>query len=196
MKNSAYFIFTLMTWLMTSCSNPQNNSATEPAQQDASLAEKKDSAVTGDEYAHDHMEDKDSLAGEGSEIATLYLVITDTGTNYPTLLQRMVTLKEEMGVTIDSMDRYYDSKKKKIILPANHEDELYAGRYFPRRFPSTDLSVEYLETYLAGAGKNTMAVVAGIFEKEKSADSTLKAIRQTDKDAFKLKTELYLGCAH
>lgn len=190
-KLSALLIILLSAGLISSCNNKSNDPGQVTVQEEI-----KDSAAALEEYAHDHMEDKDSSAENDSEIETLYLVIADTGRNYFELLDNMLALKSEFGMTIDSMDRYYDRKKNKIILPANHEDELYAGQYFPRRFPSTCLSVEYLETYKPGSDKNTMAVVAGIFEKEKSADSSLNAIRKTDKDAFKLKAEIFLGCAH
>lgn len=185
---SAIILFS--AWMISSCNPPADNTTTDNVQE-----EKKDSTPV-EEYAHDHMEDKDSSVENDSEIKTLFLVIADTGRNYFELLDKMLALQKDHKLEIDSMDRYYDSKKKKIILPVDHEDELYAGQYFPRRFPSTCLSVEYLETYMPGSEKNTMALVAGIFEQEKTADSTLQAIRRTDKDAFKIKAEIFLGCAH
>lgn len=186
----AFFICSLSAFMIWSCNSPAPGSEKQNPQ-----AEVKDSSG-GTEYTHDHLDKKDSIATNETEIATLFLVIADTGNTYQLLLEKMVALKSEYGLTIDSMDRYYDRKKNKIILPANHEDEMYAGQYFPRRFPSEDLSIEYLKTYKAGAGENTMAIVAGIYEKEKMADNTLNKIKQSDKNAFKLKAEIYMGCAH
>jgi hypothetical protein len=135
----------------------------------------------------------DSMA---HEIATLHLVVADTGADYDMLDKKMERLSRQYKMEIDRMDRFYNSKKKLIALPENHSDKLYAGTYVPRRFPSGTLSLEYLKTYQPGTGEKTIALVAGIFEKEQSADSVLALLQQAEKKAFKLKANIDLGCIH
>src|SRR5690606_14316138 len=101
----------------------------------------------------------------------------------------------QLSLSIDTMDRTYNSTKDLIALPDNHEDEIYAGDYFPRRFPSQELSLEYLSSF-QDAGQKTIALVTGIFETEREADSSLTVIRKEERNAFKTKSEIYLGCMH
>jgi hypothetical protein len=81
-------------------------------------------------------------------------------------------------------------------LPDNDEDEMYAGDYFPRRFPSHSLSLEYLALYYREAGEKTIALVTGIYETEKSADSSVAILQSIEKNVFKIKTNIYVGCLH
>ena len=130
------------------------------------------------------------------EIATLYLVVADSATDYALLNSKMTALSKEQKMQIDMMDRVYDQKKNLIALPDNHSDKLYAGTYVPRRFPSNSLSLEYLKTYQPKAGEKTIALVTGIFDREAAADSVLALIQKTEKNAFKLKADIDLGCIH
>ena len=76
------------------------------------------------------------------------------------------------------------------------KDEIYAGYYVPRRFPADNLSLEYLNFYQRDAGKKTIALVAGIYETEKSADSSLAVLHRIEKKVFKIKADIYVGCIH
>jgi len=127
---------------------------------------------------------------------TYYLVIADTSANYYELHKKMFELNAEYRITIDTLGRYYNKAKKQIVLPDNDEDEMYAGDYFPRRYPSENLSLEYLNFYIRTADKKTIALVSGIYQFEKSADSLLNIIKKTDKKAYKLKSQIYVGCMH
>ena len=53
-----------------------------------------------------------------------WIVIADTGLEYPQLLSRMVQLKNECNLPVDSMGRFYNKKKNLIALPDDDEDEL------------------------------------------------------------------------
>ncbi|MBX2930638.1 MAG: hypothetical protein KF781_01685 [Chitinophagaceae bacterium] len=86
-----------------------------------------------------------------------------------------------------------------IALPDDDEDEIYAGDYFPRRFPSEtteNLSLEYLNFYQENARDKTIALVAGIYEKENSADSALIILKKVEQRGFKIKAKIYTGCMH
>jgi hypothetical protein len=138
----------------------------------------------------------DTAADE--EISTFYIVMADTGKNYYQLHDDMVQLSRSAGLPVDTMGRGYDAKKNLICLPENDEDEAYAGDYYPRRFPSVNLSLEYLYMYKddRNVEDNTIALVAGIFETRKSADSLLQAIRPYGKRPFVEKAKIYTGCMH
>ena len=79
-----------------------------------------------------------------------YIVVSDTSQNYFELRQKMLNLNEKLKTEIDTMGRGFNKKKNLICLPENDEDEIYAGDYFPRRYPSETLSLEYLIYYTNG----------------------------------------------
>lgn len=128
--------------------------------------------------------------------ATYFVVVADTSLYYSILHKKMFDLNRKFKIPIDTMGRFYDKTKNLIALPDNDEDEIYAGDYFPRRFPSENLSLEYLNFYQSQAGEKTIALVTGIYETEKSADSALTILSKTEKNAFKIKADIYVGCMH
>ena len=130
------------------------------------------------------------------ETANFYIVVADTGRSYDMLHEHMLAIHQIDGTKIDAMGRSYDPAKDLIALPEDDEDELYAGDYFPRRFPSKTLSLEYLRLYQRQAGEKTIALVAGIYDKQSSADSAAAAIQQMAPKAFAVKTEMFVGCLH
>jgi hypothetical protein len=144
---------------------------------------------------HSHENDTDDSTNDES-IATYFIVVADTGQNYYTLHKKMFELNKQFRIQIDTMDRSYNEKKNLIALSENDDDKLYAGEYFPRRFPSDHLSLEYLDVYQTKAGKKTIALVAGIYEKQKSADSALSILHASEKKVFKIKANIFTGCAH
>ncbi|MBK6338753.1 MAG: hypothetical protein IPF63_03905 [Bacteroidetes bacterium] len=128
--------------------------------------------------------------------ATYFVVVADTSLDYSTLHKKMFDLNSKLKIPIDTMGRFYNKTKNLIALPDNDEDEIYAGDYFPRRFPSHNLSLEYLNFYQRQAGEKTIALVTGIYETEKSADSALTVLHKTEKKVFKIKADIYVGCMH
>lgn len=129
--------------------------------------------------------------------ATYYVVMADTGENYYQLRDNMLRISKATGMPIDTMGRGYDEEKDLICLPKNDEDEVYAGEYYPRRFPSVNLSLEYLDTYKKEqVGETTMALVAGIFETRQSADSLLRVIKPVSRTPFVEMAQIYMECMH
>ncbi|MEO3405391.1 hypothetical protein AAFN85_15885 [Mucilaginibacter sp. CAU 1740] len=127
--------------------------------------------------------------------ADYYVVVADTGLNYYTLRDRMFDLSRNAGLTIDTGGQYYDKQKDMIRLPDNDEDEVLAGEYVMRRYPSKTLSLEYLASYKDNSAEKTIALVTGIYENKASADSALEAL-QPSKTAFAIKSHIYIGCIH
>ena len=130
------------------------------------------------------------------DIATYFVIVADTNLNYSTLYDKMFKISKDLNIPIDTMGRSFNRTKNLIALPDNDEDEIYAGDYFPRRYPSDNVSLEYLNIYKKNAKEKTIALVTGIYETEKSADSALTIISKTEKNSFKIKADIYIGCMH
>jgi hypothetical protein len=129
-----------------------------------------------------------------------YVVIADISENYYALRKKAIDLKGKLNIPIDSLERCYNKEKHLIALPDNYDDEMYAGQYYPRRNEEGNFfSIEYLRVYDNGQSDyedKTMVLVAGVFESEKSADSTLIAVKKHEKNTMKLKSNIYVGCMH
>lgn len=133
---------------------------------------------------------------EEDEIQTCYVVVADTGLHYLQLREQMLGYQNTLHQQIDTMGRTYNKAKDLIALPDNHEDEIYAGDYIPRRYPSSTLSLEYLNFYQKAASEKSIAVVTGIYEDKESADSALIILRKVNPKAFVVKSDIYMGCIH
>lgn len=191
----------LIMWLVSCGTNSKENAsanADTTAQSDNPGSADHQHAEGTEIHSHaHHLHDIDTADGTNDEsIATYFVVVADTGQNYYTLHKKMVDLNKQFRIPIDTMDRSYNQKKNLIALSENDDDKLYAGKYFPRRFPSDHLSLEYLDVYQTKAGKKTIALVAGIYEKQKSADSALSILHASEKKVFKIKANIFTGCAH
>jgi hypothetical protein len=139
---------------------------------------------------------QDAVDSTDYDHATYYVVVADTSLNYYDLHRKMFSLSEQLALSIDTLGRTFDSFKNLIALPEDDEDELFAGDYHPRRFPSTTLSLEYLILYEPTAGEKTIALVTGIFENEARADSALLMLKRVESKSFKIKADMYIGCIH
>lgn len=131
-----------------------------------------------------------------SENATFFVVVADTGFDYNLLSNEMFKLNQRLGIPIDTMGRSYNVTKNLIALPDDADDEIYAGDYFPRRFPSENLSLEYLSVYKRNTTEKTIALVIGIYETEELANKMLAKVRRYEDKAFMLESEIYVGCLH
>ncbi|MFC0515803.1 hypothetical protein ACFFGT_16395 [Mucilaginibacter angelicae] len=139
--------------------------------------------------------DTSDIAEQLDAYAGYYIVVADTGLNYYSLRDKMFELNRTTGIVIDTMERGYNKAKDLIALSDKDEDEIYAGAYYPRRFPSKTLSLEYLDTYQFNTSPKTIALITGIYENKASADSALQAIDKI-KTAFVFKGRVYVGCMH
>lgn len=130
------------------------------------------------------------------DIETLYVVIADTGTTYATLNTAMYAIAKQTQWQVDTLGRYYNTKKNKIVLREDDSDELYAGEYFPRRFPSTTLSLEYMDTYVPGSSESMIGIVGGIFVNQADGEKALQTIKVFSPHARLVKADIYVGCIH
>ncbi|SHJ98255.1 hypothetical protein [Pseudozobellia thermophila] len=132
------------------------------------------------------------------EYMNAYVVVSDTSQNYFELRQKMFDLHEKLKIKIDTMGRGFNKEKNRICLPEDDEDEIYAGQYFIRRYPSETLSLEYLSYYTEGpkAGENTMALVTAITDDKEEADQKLLEVKKHSDKAFIVNSRIYMGCMH
>jgi hypothetical protein len=126
----------------------------------------------------------------------MYVVVADTGKNYYRHNDEMKKLSRINNKPIDSMGRYYNKAKNLIALPDTSSDEIYAGEYYPRRYASESLSLEYLNIYKDDSAEKTIALITGIYEKKSSADSALRSLTAVKGKAFTLAAPIYMGCMH
>jgi len=138
------------------------------------------------------LETEDSV----SDFEYFYIVAADTHQNYFLLDRKMLELAGRLNLPIDTMGRYYNPEKNKIMLPETDEDDVWAGDYYPRRFPSDFLSLEHLNYYQLSANPKTIALIAGIFETEHSADSAVTFLKKQGEPAFSFRAKLFTGCLH
>ena len=125
-----------------------------------------------------------------------YIVIADTSNSYEDLKIKMIQLSKYSRIEIDTMGREYNKIKNLIALPENSSDEIYAGDYFPRRFPSEKLSIEYFSFYSAKDTYELMALVTLITDDKEKAQNQLKKIKNHINTAFTINTKIYMGCMH
>ncbi|MBQ4914249.1 hypothetical protein J8L85_07365 [Maribacter sp. MMG018] len=132
------------------------------------------------------------------EYMNAYVVVSDTSQNYFELRQKMFDLHKKLKIEIDTMGRGFNQEKNRICLPENDEDEIYAGQYFIRRYPSETLSLEYLAYYTEGqkTRENTMALVTAITDNKEEADQKLVRLKKYADKAFIVNSRIYMGCMH
>lgn len=127
-----------------------------------------------------------------------YIVISDTSQNYAELRQKMFALNGKLKAKIDTMGRGFSKDKNLICLPENSEDEIYAGYYLPRRYPSETLSLEYLNYYTheKKPTEGPIALVTIITDNKEKADQKLAEVKKYSDKAFIVKSQIYIGCLH
>ena len=130
------------------------------------------------------------------EVARYYVVIADTNQSYWQVHSTMMAFQQTSGQEIDTMGRYFNENANSLMLPEDDEDEIYRGGYYPRRHPSTVLSIEYLETYREESLATTFACVVGIYENEHDARLAVKKWKSTFPKIYSQQADIYVGCMH
>ncbi len=178
--------WSLLTCLLLAGCNTVNGNKTSPTDSltATNLLSKPDSIVA------------DTAAATDEEYSTLYITVADTGQEYAPLDSKMYALHNELHWPVDTANRYYNKQKKKIVVADNDDDEMYRGEYFPRRFPSENMSLEYYSTYTDKSTQTNIALVTGIYETKQSADSLLRILKPHASNAFVAEGRVFSGCMH
>ena len=169
---------------LCNCNSPANNNKTNNDTLATIVPSTADTLMPDvyDEYTDDY--------------AIVYVVVADTGQDYYPLQRAMYGLSSQLSIPIDTMNRYYNAQKNEIVLADDDEDEMYRGEYFPRRFASAVLSLEYYRIYNDTTTDKNIALVAGTYEAAKSADSALALLRPLAPRSFGKVARIYVGCMH
>lgn len=175
--------FLCCTIVLFSCGETAKTGSGDTAKTDTAIAR------LGGNNVHDSL-----MAG--GEMQRFYIVVADTARDYYGLHKTMLRLQKETKLEIDSFGRSYNAKKNQVTLPADSEDEIYAGEYFPRRHASANLSIEHFDTYTPQTTTGNFALVCGIFGTGREADSLARIVKPLNKNTFVITSVLYIGCMH
>lgn len=162
------------------------------------------------EQLTDSVIDNDSVLHMSSGIGDYqlyYIVSADEGTDYTSLRATAIKVSEKLKVGFDTLERGYDSKKQRVILPCNHPDEIYACDYLLRRHGDDFVSIEmrnaYPDTFLKDDGNSffysdttKMYICAAICGEKRQADSLVKILKKQFANAKVIENEIYMGCMH
>lgn len=189
MKNIIFLLFISFTTIACNTSNTESSSTFKDTTDFAYYE-----SVKYDEY---------------SESEIRYVINVAQGLNYDSLKQIAQDVSMLLHWPLDSLDRYFNINRRKIIVPENSEDEVWAGEYIFRRYGDDFVSVEMMNAYIdTETEKNAKAkdlfyndslqmfVCAGIFEDINAAKSVLSKVQSLFPKAQLIKTEMYMGCMH
>ncbi len=182
LKKQSFYLALII--LLSACETALSDKKTTPVQ------------ITKEDSIINHTQNNNAKDTADNDYATYFVVVADTSSDYFLLRKKMFYINKQTGIPIDTAGRFYNKVKNLIALPDNDADEIYAGDYLPRRFPSNNLSLEYLGLYQKQAKEKTIALVTGIYETEKRADSVLVILQKIEKKTFKIKSNMYIGCIH
>lgn len=114
-----------------------------------------------------------------------------------------------MHIPFDTLDRYYNSHKKKIVLPDKYEDDIWAGEYYFRRdtdeFVSVEMKKAYIDTLTIRRkdleekfydDSTRMFVFASMYTNKSKADSLFKILKPKFPKLTIIPTKIYQGCMH
>jgi hypothetical protein len=170
--------------------------------------QKKEVGVIKIETAVDSSDNEANYISE-DEYELKYVVSVSAGYNYDSLRRMAVEVSDFFNFKFDTLSRYFNSTKKKIVLPDNYDDDMWAGEYFFRRFGDDFVSVEMSSAYIDTlTEKNEIArdvfykdslkmfVFANMYSSKSQADSLVKLLKPKFQHARSIPTQIYMGCMH
>ena len=125
---------------------------------------------------------------------TLFVVVIDTSFEYYSLMREMYSLGTSMYYPVDTLGRYYDKKDRGILFIESENGEGGSVEYYPRRDAGSSLSIEYFSCYSNDTSKKKLALVAGLFETKKSADSLCSIFKTHKPHVFVQRASMWAGC--
>ena len=182
--NKIYIIIVIL-WSFFSCDTDKN---------------KNDLKVNPIEKAQSEIIKKDSInvldnASDIEQYANAYIVIADTSQNYFNLKDKMFILHKNTKIKIDTLGRSYNERTNRICLSNKDGDKIYyTDDYFPRRYPESSLSLDYLNFYENSSTENTIALITLITYEKEVAEKQLNIIKKYHSKAFILNEQIFMGC--
>lgn len=155
-------------------------------------------AITTDSTTYKTSAKDTGVKGQTSEeeMVDYYVLCLEKSNNYNYLDSLMLAAGPKTNLPIDTMNRYYNKKKKMIVLSDKDEDEMYRGEYAPRRFTGSFISIESYSYYQTEADQSMMCLIGGLFDKKEDAELLLNEIKETFPHSEVFHTRLYNGCIH
>jgi hypothetical protein len=137
-------------------------------------------------------------AQDSTQFMNAHVVIADTSSDYYKLRAQMFELSKKLDFKIGTLGRGFDDEHKILCLPKDSDDDIYAGSYFPRRFSSESLSIEYLDYYRDGGLHNSgsFALVCAITGNIEKAKKVKSKISPHSGMVFILPSRIYIDCMH
>jgi hypothetical protein len=192
MKNTPFIIFSALLFF---CACQPNNSGVK--------------TVVHSDSIKDSILNTDSGENEFPEYELYYVVNVVEGYNYDSLRQIAKEVSRFITYRYDSLDRYYNYKRKKIVYPDNYEDEIYAGDYLFRRYSDSIVSLEMRNAYADTATEKNEAaherfyadstklfVFADMFASKAEAEQLAARLKQKFKHTTLIPANIFMGCMH
>lgn len=132
----------------------------------------------------------------------LGILVVGSYRSYGEALRAARSLSARSGLPYGDRGMIHD-KKRGLIWPDNSSDEMWAGRYAPRRYDDECniagsgpcLTVERSGAY-EGFTPGLYIVVSGILDRSEDRATRLAAAREVVPGAYVKQTTVYLGCTH
>jgi len=132
----------------------------------------------------------------------LGILVVGSYRSYGEALRAAKSLSARSGLPYGDRGMIYD-KKRGLIWPDDNSDEMWAGRYAPRRYDNecdmaesgSCLTVERSGAY-EGFTPGLYIVVSGVLDRTEDRATRLAAAREVVPGAYVKQTTVYLGCTH
>jgi len=194
MKKSLFII--LLTIQLFSCTNQSEKTSEQSKKTDSTTANNQSS-------------NSDSSDVPDNDVQLQFVVAVAEGYNYDSLHKIAIDAGHLLKLKFDTLDRYFNKSRKKIVYPDKYDDEIYAGQYLLRRSGDSIVSIEmryaYIDT-LTDKDENAktkfnadtlkMFVFANMYDNKKQADSLLRLLKPKFKQANIIPNKMYMGCMH
>lgn len=161
--------------------------------------------IVGDQSKDTIVDGGDDQSGDETQL--YHIVCVEEGDNYRSLRETGLKVSKFLGFKFDSLERYYDKRKKRVVLPKDHPDEIYAGEYFFRRYNDDFVSIEMRNAYPDPSLKDDgnsffysdttkMFVFAAMYCEKKEADKLANTLKKQFKNTIVISSNIYMGCMH
>lgn len=143
----------------------------------------------------------------GNEMQLYHIVCVEESDDYAALHATGLKVSKFLGFKFATLERYYNTSKKRVVLPNDHPDDIYAGEYFFRRYGDDFVSIEMRNAYPDPSLKEDgstfffsdttkMFVFAAMYGEKKQADSLANILKKQFRSTKVIASEIYMGCMH
>lgn len=192
-----YLIICLIPFILTACTSESEKKTTQNEHGKTEATNSNDSVIN--ESEHDNLEDYELN----------YVISIASGYNYDSLRRIAIEASSFLEYKFDTLDRYYNPQKRRIVLPDNYEDDVYAGEYYFRRDPGEFISIEmqaaYIDTLLEKNKVESdkfytdslkMFVFASMFTDKNACLKLYNKLKPRYSQTKIITTNIFLGCMH